>query len=174
MRVGWWWLGWLSSLQMATHYFHWGSGVSGNVCTECSGLSRQKPSSLLPNASSPSASFHKAQQRRVSYRIRLDSTGPAKGKSKFPVVHVGVSRETLGVTSPWMWGSFSLPIDMPLIARWFFLLQLFSFLLTFWSYSCDSVEMSPPQGGLPWPLVLKRSPFPTSPLSSNHCDLFSS
>lgn len=32
MRVGWGWLGRLSSLQMATHYFHWGSGASGNVC----------------------------------------------------------------------------------------------------------------------------------------------
>lgn len=52
---------------------------------------KKTPSSLLPNASSPSAEFHKAQQRRASYPCQfLNQTGfnlVSRGKSTFPVMH---------------------------------------------------------------------------------------
>lgn len=48
MRVGGWRLGWLSTLQMPTHYFHWGSGALGNVSTECLGSSGENPHPASP------------------------------------------------------------------------------------------------------------------------------
>lgn len=104
---------------MATHYFHWGSGASGNVCTECFGLFRQKPSSfsLMPVHQMPNfTKLSKEESVTVSVTESVTvfglecywiQSGEQQEKQVFCHAHKasGISKEKLGVSALWIWGS---------------------------------------------------------------------